>query len=140
MRDFDEKLCEMMAQTDAMTAIMGGGDYAHYYASMLFNSGCRLIPDGSVVLTREEVLTQERLKEDFDELINQRVKDDDIRAIFIRPAMYKSFIEVEKEQARKETARDILKAIKNFLDEDDYNNYYFEILAIAKECGVEVEE
>lgn len=44
------------------------------------------------------------------------------------------------EQGKKETARDMLKAIKNFLDEDDYNNhYYFEILAIAMEYGVEVD-
>ena len=37
-----------------MSDIMGGGDYANDYAFMLWNAGCRLIPKGAIVLTKEE--------------------------------------------------------------------------------------
>lgn len=61
-------------------------------AEALYNANCQVIPEGAVVLTREEMETTDK--------IPQKIKD-----------FYKWFIEIEKEQACKEYARRIFEKI-----------------------------
>lgn len=86
-----------------------------------------IIPDGAVVLTREEMETTDK--------IPQKIK-----------GFYKWFIEIEKEQSRKETVREIFKRICNVeysIYDDAYgyaNALVCEFEKIFKEHGLEVEE
>ena len=86
-----------------------------------------LIPDGAVVLTREELETTDK--------IPQKIKE-----------FYKWFIEIEKEQTSKETAREIFKRLCN-VEYSIYDDAYGyagalvkEFEQIFKEYGVEVKK
>lgn len=90
----------------------------------------KYIPEGTVVLTREELETTDK--------IPQKIKD-----------FYKWFIEIEREQASKEKAREILtKAEKKarFVDGGHYSKDRYELdladlkTIIKKDFGIEVEE
>lgn len=78
-----------------------------------------IIPEGAVVLTREELETTDK--------IPQKIKD-----------FYKWFIEIEREQASKEKAAEILNKIANIDDCGFPMKSYVWFQEIAKENGVEV--
>lgn len=99
----------------------------HETATKLYNAGCRKIPEGSVVLSKEEynalLLEQKRLREMVDRI----------------PCGYEL-----KEKTRKETAREVFERVKDFFLNDctiasDFN-LFAEIDEIAKEFGVEAAE
>lgn len=98
----------------------------------LYNAGYRKIPEGAVVLTREEY-------EERENKINEQCQT---RAVKV----YTDFLKVERDKARKETAREILYKVKETLiinnEENteffDYNYTLETIDEIAKQYGVEV--
>ena len=90
------------------------------YAQRAVEQGYRKIPEGAVVLTKEECDNKVILNEDH----------------FERALNY------EREKARKETAREILTELKNTRFHKGKLTYDFEMAVnrIAKQYGVEVEE
>ena len=65
-------------------------------AEALYNANCQVIPEGAIVLTREEMETTDK--------IPQKIKE-----------FYKWFIEIEKEQVRKETLMKFATNFENYL-------------------------
>lgn len=123
-----EKIIEEMAKKVCIACgkckeLKGDCYLARNIASVMIDDGYRKIPDGAVVLTKEEMETTDK--------IPQKIKD-----------FYKWFIEIEKEQVRKETAREILKKLKMMIKEpwQAYELSFDDLHRIAEKYGVEVEE
>ena len=125
-------------QIEGMAKDSGGCDYPHRpcekcwcreekecsayaYAESFYNRGYRKIPEGAVVLTREE-------KQEYENLIKLLIYDKPIKS-----RVYE-VIKGLKDQARKETAREIIEYVyrttANIVLRDK----------LAKQFGVEVEE
>ena len=127
-----------------------GSDHFDRIAKALYSVGCRIIPEGAVVLTREEyeklglvvetiqeygtengqiVLLKERKtvkkQTDFSELLNQETKM------------------LQIAQARKETAREVICKVIQYADlinEHTMTVYTKRLKEIAKQYGVEVDD
>ena len=119
---------------------LNGSDHFERIATAIYNAGYRKIPEGSVVLSKEE-----------NEELQKGVKTHNYTAMF-NASQEARILELEKRlcniayEARKETAREILQ--KLFKEHNVFNDndviiawQVKEILKeVAKQVGVEVEE
>ena len=127
----ENEMREIEELESALTIIYGDDDETEidWYSTARANyeNGIRKVPDGAVVLTREEY-----------ERLNSYISEDRAKEIFYEEC------EKLKEQARKETAREILNKLLNMCyDENHPRNSIAagEIRYIAKiEYRVEVDE
>ena len=98
------------------------GEQRQQIAEALYNAGYRKVPDGAVVLTKEECDSKVILDEDH----------------FLR------VLDNEQEKARKETAKRIYEKAKKkkYIDNDDEGCYFGAISLddLADICGMGVEE
>ena len=145
MTDREKEIAEMAKDYDDIRA-QSYRDYipqsnmgiAYYFANALADMCYRKIPDGAVVLTREEY---ERLKSDRKIKVVQHL--DDEYTVEIPQCEYDEMLE----QARKETAREILKLLSDHGVGKEmiecFKMYDVNGIKIAKEIcekyGVEVE-
>lgn len=126
----DKKTIEEMAKDikswDDCYDENGDIDLNYTLQQHLYNLNYRKLPENAVVLTKEEY--EKKLGEMLDKGY----------------ALSKLFMEKVKQQARKETVRGLLKALKAkqviCSPEEDNFVYMLDINELAKQHGVEVEE
>lgn len=127
----------------------------------LYNSNYRKIPDGAVVLTREEY-DGLRIDKEYMGFLKKQLSDLPIENAILKKRdaeqadlfaktmeAYQNALEEAQEQARKETAREILRKAEKkarFVDGGHYGKDRYELdldnlkAIIKKDFGVEVEE
>lgn len=104
-------------------------------AESLYNAGCRKIPEGSVVLTKEEY---EELK--FAKNLLE-LREETIKSLEDANIRYAEALELKvNKKERKETAREILQMFKDYLKYSWTKSVDFVYHEIEKQFGVEVEE
>ena len=152
----DKEMIEEMAKDmcegcDFPTCVPNKTCISWIYAKNAVEQGYRKIPEGAVVLTREEYERFQRIENTFKrfsmispteaELENKALKETIGIVLAQKRNIWQSYNKLKEEfdkmdkQARKETAKEILAMF-------DGRNYITEKLKkdIAKKCGVEVEE
>ena len=93
------------------------------HSKNLYKQNYRKIPEGAVVLTREEYEEQEKK-------IREQAQIESVE-------IYKNALIAERAKARKETAREIIEYLQD--NGRKYETWYL-IYELKKQCGVEVEE
>ena len=92
------------------------------FVTNIIDAGCRIIPEGAVVLTKEEL--NDRLYQSYSSGVNFAGKQ----------------IEDQKEKACKETAKEILTDIANIIDRTWGELNGDDLKMVADKYGVEVDE
>ena len=134
-----EEIVSIMGEWAIENRMCWNSKHAESLVKYLMGKNVLKIPEGSVVLTKEELADTQARVAYLQEELGKLLRGDNIS---VSAREYGQLL-YEKENARKETAREIFKALMEIERNDGFTVYIFEkrsIKELAEKYGVDVEE